>query len=154
MAQSILDLRDDLDDSFAGVELPLEDLREDLVDIVRVTAIHSDLQGLVVLLHLQIEGNLLHDLLLVDDEVVTELLLARVLRQLGELRKVYAQLHLVQDVVALSGLVTALERVSDALLDSQRLGVLLLVSGLFDYRERDALVYGKLASQLIELLFE
>ena len=154
MAQPILDLRDNLDDSFAGVELPLEDLREDLVDIVRVTAVHSDLQGLVVLLHLQIEGNLLHDLLLVDDEVVTELLLARVLRQLGELRKVYAQLHLVQDVVALSWLVTSIERVSDALLDSQRLGVLLLVSGLFDYRERDALVYGKLTSQLIELLFE
>ena len=73
MSQSILDLRDDLDDGLAGVELPLEDLCEDLVDIVRITAIHSDLQGLVVLLHLQIEGNLLHDLLLVDDEIVTEL---------------------------------------------------------------------------------
>ena len=76
MAQSILNLRDDLDDSFTGVEFPLEDLCEDLVDIVGITAIHSDLQGLVVLLHLQIEGNLLHDLLLVDDEIVTELLLA------------------------------------------------------------------------------
>ena len=76
------------------------------------------------------------------------------LGQLGELRKVYAQLHLVQDVVALPCLVTSIERVGDALLDSQCLGVLLLVSGLFDYRERDALVYGKLASQLIELLFE
>ena len=76
MAQSILDLRDNLDDSFAGVEFPLEDLREDLVDVVRVTAIHGDLQGLVVLLHLQVEGDLLHDLLLVDDEIVTELLLA------------------------------------------------------------------------------
>ena len=76
------------------------------------------------------------------------------LGQLGELRKVYAQLHLVQDVVALPCLVTSIERVSDALLDSQCLGVLLLVSGLLNYRERDALVYGKLTSQLIKLLFE
>ena len=76
MSQSILDLRDNLDDSFAGVKFSLENLCEDLVDIVRITAIHSDLQGLVILLHLQIEGNLLHDLLLVDDEIVTELLLA------------------------------------------------------------------------------
>ena len=76
VSQSVLDLRDNLDDGLAGVELPLEDLCEDLVDIVGITAIHSDLQGLVVLLHLQIEGNLLHDLLLVDDEIVTELLLA------------------------------------------------------------------------------
>ena len=76
------------------------------------------------------------------------------LGQLGELRKVYAQLHLVQDVVALPCLVTTIERVSDALLNPQRLGVLLLVSGLFDHRERDALVYGKLAGQLIKLLLE
>ena len=99
MAQAIPHPRSDLNHLFKGVHLALQDLSEDLVDVVGVTTIDSDLQSLKVVSSLQIERNLLHDLLLVQDQEVGQLTFV-VLRQLGQLGEVDAKLDLVQNVVA------------------------------------------------------
>ena len=88
-------------------------------------------------MHLQIEWDLFDNLLLVLDQVVTEVLFAGVLSQLGKLGEVNAQLDLVEDVV---GSCT---------------GVLSFLSaGLLYYAEGDTLVDSKLTGKFIKLLFE
>ena len=56
------------------IKLAFEDLSEDLIDIVRVTAVHSDIESLAILFDLEIEWNLLDDLFLVENEELRELL--------------------------------------------------------------------------------
>ena len=55
---------------------------------------------MLILANLEVEGNLLDDLLLIDDQVVTQYKLARVLGELGKFSEVDAELDLVKDVVA------------------------------------------------------
>ena len=105
VAKAILDLGGVFDDNRSIVHLSLQDLREHLVDVVGVSTFDSDAQGHFILLDLEVEGNLLDNLLLIDDQVVTQFKLARVLGQLGKFCEVYTKLDLVKDVVA-NGLLT------------------------------------------------
>ena len=90
MSKAILDLRGVVNDNLSRVHLSLQNLREHLVDIVGVSAFDSNAEGLLVLTNLEVEGNLLDNLLLVYDQVVTQFKFARVLGQLGKFGEVDA----------------------------------------------------------------
>ena len=94
MAESVFDADGDLDHFFERIHLAFENLSENLVDVVRVTSIHSNLESLQVVASLQIEGNLLDDLLLVQDQKVAKLL-PMVLSKLSQLGKVNSKLYLI-----------------------------------------------------------
>ena len=100
MSKAILDLRGVVNDNLSRVHLSLQDLREHLVDVVGVSTFDSDAQGHFILLDLEVEGNLLDNLLLIDDQVVTQFKLARVLGQLGKFGEIDTKLDLIKDVVA------------------------------------------------------
>jgi len=76
MAQTILDSGCILNDSLSRVKLTLQDLSENLVDIVRVSTFDSNIESFLILLDLEIERNLLDNLFLVNDQIVTELFLS------------------------------------------------------------------------------
>ena len=103
MSQSILDPGCYFDDLFEWVHLTLKYLREHLIDIVRVTAIHSDFQRLQIVACLQIERNLLYNLFFVKNEEVTEFAFV-VLSKFSKFSEVNAELNLIENVIASNNL--------------------------------------------------
>lgn len=100
VAKAVLNIGHNTDHCVHILELRLEDLSEHLVYIVWITAFHGDFESVLELACLEQEGNLLHNLLLVANQILAQLGLARVVGQLSQLGEINAELYLSKDRVA------------------------------------------------------